>query len=103
MNKMTRDEMIKYSAELVVKNNQDEAVKLLVKLEKDNKELLKTYDDLEEQYKSLMKDYYRIQTILNEIINFCNEVREQNIDIEDTDFEKGEDSLACDILHIIGE
>ena len=40
MNKMTHDEMLKYSAELVVKNNPDEAVKLLIQLQKEN-EILK--------------------------------------------------------------
>ena len=40
MNKMTHDEMIKYSAELVVKNNPDEAVKLLVNYEKVNNQLI---------------------------------------------------------------
>lgn len=33
MNKMTHDEMLKYSSELVVKNNPDEAVKLLILLQ----------------------------------------------------------------------
>lgn len=40
MNKMTHDEMLKYSSELVVKNNPDEAVKLLIQLQKET-ELLK--------------------------------------------------------------
>lgn len=41
MNKMTHDEMLKYSAELVVKNNPDEATKLLIQLQKENEELKK--------------------------------------------------------------
>ena len=41
MNKMTHDEMLKYSAELVVKNNSDEATKLLIQLQKENEELKK--------------------------------------------------------------
>ena len=39
MNKMTYNEMLKYSAELVVKNNQDEAVKLLILLQQENESL----------------------------------------------------------------
>lgn len=37
---MKRDEMLKYSAELVVKNNPDEAVKLLMNYEKVNNKLI---------------------------------------------------------------
>ena len=36
MNKMTHNEMLKYSAELVVKNNPDEAIKLLILLQQEN-------------------------------------------------------------------
>lgn len=39
MNKMTHDEMLKYSAELVIKNNPDEALKLLVRLQVENEQL----------------------------------------------------------------
>lgn len=49
MNKMTHDEMLKYSAELVIKNNPDEAVKLLVLLQKEN-ELLKDRIDKAIEY-----------------------------------------------------
>lgn len=59
---MTHDEMTKFAYETMIKNNSDEALKVLIMQDKkikelttDNKELLKTYDDLEEQYKSLMK------------------------------------------------
>lgn len=59
---MKHDEMIKFAYETMIKNNPDEALKVLIMQDKkikeltnDNKELLKTYDDLEEQYKSLMK------------------------------------------------
>lgn len=59
---MTHDEMTKFAYETMIKNNPDEALKVLIMQDKkikelttDNKELLKTYDDLEEQYKSLMK------------------------------------------------
>lgn len=61
MSKMTNEEMIKRGFELMIKNNPDEAIKVLIMQDKrikeltnDNKELLKTYDDLEEQYKLLM-------------------------------------------------
>lgn len=62
MSKMTNEEMIKFAYETMIKNNPDEALKVLIMQDKkikeltnDKKELLKTYDDLEEQYKSLMK------------------------------------------------
>lgn len=61
MNKMTHDEMLKYSAELVVKNNPDEAVKLIILFQQENEllrdriskaiEILQDYDLVENKDK----------------------------------------------------
>lgn len=59
---MTHDEMLKYSAELVVKNNPDETVKLLVRLQEEN-ELLnnrinKAIEYMRSQYTITDDDLY---------------------------------------------
>ena len=80
MNKMTHDEMLKYSAELVVKNNQDEAVKLLILLQQENESL---------------KD------IIKQAMNYCEEIINKEIDTSDSDFDLGQDFTARDILYIL--
>lgn len=76
---MTHDEMIKFAYETMIKNNPDEALKVLIMQDKkikelinDNKELLKTYDDLEEQYKSLMKQVIEQDKRINKAIEYIN-------------------------------
>ena len=70
MNKMTHDEMLKYSAELVVKNNPDEAVKLLIQLQKEN-ELLR------------VRKTKAIEYIDNELLPFGDYWHWDNAGIED--------------------
>lgn len=69
---MKRDEMIKYSAELVVKNNPDEAVKLLINYEKVNNQLIHENNILRDEILDL-----------NEIIDKAIKYMEHYIEVED--------------------
>ena len=64
-------------------------------------QLLKTYDDLEEQYKSLMKQIIEQDKRIDKAIEYCEDITSREIDISDTDYDLGEDFTARNILKIL--
>lgn len=103
MNKMTHDEMLKYSAELVVKNNSDEAIKLLVQLQKENEELKKcnresitflNQDDIRDVLIRKDHNIFYLQDRINKAIEY---IEKNNIYVENDTLRTGKWELL-DIL-----
>jgi len=125
---MTEQEKIKYAYELMVKNNPDEAVKTLIRFDKNlrnlgmaglHKKPDKFYDLSElpneanilvsptgygktyHEFKKLTNIIAKAQNVIKEIKDYCEEIESRNIDTTDTDYDLGQDSVARDILKII--
>lgn len=64
-------------------------------------QLLKTYNDLEEQYKSLMKKAIEQDKRIKQAFDYCEEIINQAIDTTDSDYDLGRDFTARDILYIL--
>lgn len=79
----------------------DTLVKKCYILQEDNKEMLKTYDDLEEQYKSLMKKTIEQDKRIKQAFKYCEDIINENIDTTDSDYDLGRDFTARDILYIL--
>lgn len=70
-------------------------------MERDIEELLKTYDELEEQYKSLMEKVIEQNKRIKQAFKYCEDIINENIDTTDSDYDLGRDFTARDILYIL--